>query len=127
MQTYFTGRLLNADAFTAEQNYVLRQPTLQQRPPEASMAQSAVARSLSEAVAMSLPKGLLHEVALNPQPLPPRDPLNEAMAPRPAVDDTLTAFEVQQAMSALTQAESLASSVTKKMDDAQTSVIGKIG
>ena len=91
------------------------------------MAQTAMARSLSEAVAMSLPKSLLDKVALNPQPLPPRDPLNEAMASRPAVDDALTAFEVQQSMSALTQAETLASTVTKKMDDTQSSVISKIG
>jgi hypothetical protein len=127
MQTYFTGRLLSADSLTAEQNHVRHQPTLQQRPPESSMAQAAVARSLSEAVAMSLPKGLLDEVALNPQPLPPRDPFDEAMSSRPTVADALGAFELQQVMSALTQAEALASTVTKKMDDAQNSVISKIG
>ena len=127
MQTYFTGRLLNADAFRAEQSYIPRQPTLQERPPESSMAQPAMARNLSEAVAMSLPNGLLDKVALNPQPLPPREPADEAMASRSTLDDTLTAFELQQLMSALSQAETLAGTVTQKMDDARNSVIGKIG
>ena len=127
MQTYFTGRFMNSDALTAEQRYVKAERQLQPQPPGSSQAQARAAQSLSEAVAMALPSSLLDRVALNPQPLPPRDSVDEAMVAPADEGDSLGAFEIQRLMSAYNEAETLASAVMKKTDDTHDDTVHKIG
>jgi len=83
MQSYFSGRMLSADALTAEQHYVNAHRSLTSN----AVAQSLAPNSLGEALMTSLPPSILDQVALNPQPLPPR----EATEPVPAEGPAKTA------------------------------------
>lgn len=69
MQTYFSGRMLSAESFAAEQTYVHHHRSLG----KAAALERPPPRGSHEALIASLPPSILDEVALNPQPLPPRD------------------------------------------------------
>src|SRR5262249_17218251 len=89
--TFFTGRLLSADDFQAEQSY-LRPPHAQAHARSGSGSlldrialnpQPLPPKSAVEQLVSSLPPSLLDTVALNPQPLPPKAFDAVALNPQP--------------------------------------------
>jgi hypothetical protein len=121
---FFSGRMLSADAMQTEQSYSIKQRGLAAAPAAAEPPPN----SLGEAVLASLPQGLLDEVALNPQPLPPRDAPDTTVTPQHEFGgDPLEATAIQDLMSAMQRASSLASTVTTTYDQTTNSIVKNIG
>jgi hypothetical protein len=107
---FFNGRQLSAESFNAEQTYLSPHRSLGGRLDAVALnPQPLPPKSMSEAVAASLPASLLDEVALNPQPLPPRS----------ASGQEPPAAERQQALQLLTD-------LFDKLGDAMRGVISNI-
>lgn len=127
MQAFFTGRLLSADALRAEQSYGPVHPG-PGAAASAAMASGhsldAVAlnpqplppKSLSDAVAASLPHSILDQVALNPQPLPPRENMGE-----------LDLMSLQSMVSQRARERDLASAMIEALNDSSSDIATKLG
>ena len=125
MQThFFSGRFLSADALQTEQSYGNVSRHLNREATAAALA--PLRQSLGEAVAASLPQGLLDRVALNPQPLPPREALDAATPQGMGFDSEIDMLQLQSLLSAMQQALSLAGTVTEASNRSTDSIAGNI-
>ena len=126
--SFFTGRQLSAESFTAEQTYLTPHRSLGGRLDAVALnPQPLPPKSMSDDLAASLPASLLDEVALNPQPLPPRWASGQE-PPAASIGEAgeLEMVDLQSLMSERQQAIQLLTNLFGKIDDASSDVISNI-
>jgi len=120
MQTYFSGRMLSADSLATDQAYGRVPHSLN---PQA--ARAAAPRDIGEALVRSLPPSILDQVALNPQPLPPRETLDELPAARGETGE-LEMIDLQSMMAQRQMAVQMTTNMLDQLGDAMGAVIKNI-